>query len=111
MRKLLFVHGREAYRKNCYLICYMFYKNFLFVMPQFFFGFLNVFSGQSMYEPWLYQMFNIIFTVAPIVWYAIFDYEFTKEELFATPKYYLIGPTNKCFNQRVFWLWIAKGTI
>lgn len=33
LRNLLFVHGREAYRKNSYLVCFMFYKNSLFVMP------------------------------------------------------------------------------
>lgn len=35
LRTLLLVHGREAYRKNSFLVCYMFYKNVLFVMPQF----------------------------------------------------------------------------
>jgi len=35
MQSLLFVHGREAYRRNSYLVCYIFYKNILFVLPQF----------------------------------------------------------------------------
>ena len=50
LKNLLFYHGREAYRRNRYLILYQFYKNILFVMPQFFFGFFNVFSGQTFYE-------------------------------------------------------------
>jgi len=75
----LFVHGREAYRRNSYLICYIFYKNILFVVPQFFFGFETAFSGASLYEPWLYQLFNIVFTAVPIIWYAIFDFQYTKE--------------------------------
>ena len=33
LRNLLFVHGREAYRKNSYLICSQFFKNVLLVMP------------------------------------------------------------------------------
>jgi phospholipid-transporting ATPase len=33
LKNLLFVHGREAYRKNSYLICYQFFKNVLLVMP------------------------------------------------------------------------------
>ena len=28
---LLFLHGREAYRRNSFLVIYMFYKNVLFV--------------------------------------------------------------------------------
>lgn len=53
LKTLLFVHGREAYRKNCYLVNYTFYKNFLFVMPQYWFGFYSVFSGQVFYENWM----------------------------------------------------------
>lgn len=33
LRNLLFVHGRESYRRNSYLGNYMFYKNVLMVMP------------------------------------------------------------------------------
>ena len=35
LHRLLFVHGRESYRKNSYIVCFNFYKNALFVMPQF----------------------------------------------------------------------------
>ena len=35
LKNLMFVHGREAYRKNSFVVCYNFYKNTLFVMPQF----------------------------------------------------------------------------
>lgn len=42
---LLFNHGRENYRRNSYLVIYMFYKNVLFVTAQFWFGFANAFSG------------------------------------------------------------------
>jgi P-type E1-E2 ATPase len=31
LKRLLFVHGREAYRKNSYLLLYNFYKNVLYV--------------------------------------------------------------------------------
>ena len=51
---LLFYHGREAYRRNSYLALYMFYKNILFVMPLFWFGFFSSFSGQTLYESVLY---------------------------------------------------------
>jgi len=54
LKSLLFYHGREAYRRNATLAIYMFYKNILFVMPQFWFGFTSAFSGQTLYEPILY---------------------------------------------------------
>ena len=73
MQDLLFVHGREAYRRNSYLVCYTFYKNFLFVMPQLWFGYYSGWSGQVFYEKWMYQIFNIIFTALPIMAYALID--------------------------------------
>lgn len=42
---LLFLHGRESYRRNSFVIIYCFYKSILFVMPQFVFGLFSVFSG------------------------------------------------------------------
>jgi len=54
LQRLLFVHGREAYRKNSFLICYNFYKNCLLVFPLFFYGTLSVFSGQIIYNNWTY---------------------------------------------------------
>jgi phospholipid-transporting ATPase len=45
LRTLLFVHGREAYRRNAYVICYMFYKNLLMNMPLALYGILSQFSG------------------------------------------------------------------
>lgn len=45
LRPLLFYHGREAYRRNGTLAYYMFYKNQLFVLPQYWFGFASGFSG------------------------------------------------------------------
>lgn len=32
LKTLILVHGRESYRRNAYVVCFMFYKNILFVM-------------------------------------------------------------------------------
>lgn len=32
LKPLMFVHGREAYRRNSLLVLYSFYKNFLYVV-------------------------------------------------------------------------------
>lgn len=70
---LLFYHGRECYRRNSFLIIYIFYKNIIYVMPLFFFGFVSTFSGQTLYDKWLYQCYNITFTAFPIMFYALLD--------------------------------------
>ena len=46
----------------------------------------------------LYQLFNVAFTAIPIIWYAVFDWEYSKETLLEKPKYYRIGLQDKHFN-------------
>lgn len=79
LKNLLFCHGREAYRRNTYLISYMFYKNVLYVIPIWMFGWLSFFSGTPIYNNILYQLYNIVFTSIPIIWFAVFDWEHDKE--------------------------------
>lgn len=79
LKNLLFVHGREAYRRNSYLISYMFYKNVLYVIPILTFGFVSQFSATLIYNNWLYQTYNTIYTSLPIMWFAVFDWEVEKE--------------------------------
>jgi magnesium-transporting ATPase (P-type) len=110
----MFLHGRENYRRNADLVCYTFYKNIIFSLPQFFFGFYSAFSGQTLYEKVMHQMFNVAFTGAPIVWYAIMDREFEKPkflEKLVDAKLYKTGIKNEKFTVFVFWYWILKGVM
>lgn len=45
LKPLLFIHGREAYRRNSMLIKYTFYKNVMYMITWFYFGFNSGFSG------------------------------------------------------------------
>jgi len=74
----MFTHGREAYRRNSYLILYMFYKNVVYVLPIFYFGFLSKFSGTQFYNVVFYQLFNVFFTGMPVCWYGTFDWQYSK---------------------------------
>jgi magnesium-transporting ATPase (P-type) len=104
-------------------VCYIFYKNIVFVLPQFWYGFTSAFGGQPLYDQWLYQLYNILFTAFPIMWYALFDEEFLKEELLSNPKHFKIGLKSKQahasindpildlnFGKYRFWRWILYGT-
>ena len=105
LKSLLFCHGREAYRRNAYLISYMFYKNVLYVIPILAFGCISNFSATDIYNLWLYQLYNISFTSLPIMWFAVFDWEFSKEKFLNEPKLYRIGLDDVFFNKWVFWRW------
>jgi phospholipid-transporting ATPase len=111
LQRLLFVHGRESYRKNSTLVCYNFYKNVLVVMPLFWYGVFSVFSAQLFYNTWTYQFYNLFYAALPIVIYALFDREIEFEELMSQPKHYEIGLKDKLFNSTVFWSWIVEAAL
>ncbi|KRW99063.1 P-type ATPase, cytoplasmic domain N [Pseudocohnilembus persalinus] len=109
IRELLLNHGRESYRKNSALICYNFYKNMLLVLPQWWYAFVNGFSGSSNYDPYIYQFYNIFYTSLPIVVYALFDVEYERIQLLKQPKLYRIGLRSELFNKKEFFIWIFFG--
>lgn len=88
LKTLMFVHGRECYRRNAYLIVYFFFKNLLYVLPIWYYGWYSLFSGAQIYNQLLYSSYNVVFTAMPICWYATFDWEFTKETLLEKPSTY-----------------------
>ena len=75
----MFIHGREANRRNSFLVLYTFYKNVLYISAQYVFAFWSCFSGQPLYESFIYQLYNITFTSLPIMYYCLFDFEFNKD--------------------------------
>lgn len=73
LSRLLFLHGRESNRRNSMLVLYNFYKNGVIILVALFYGFYMGFSGQSVYDPILYQAYNVIFSFLPVIFYGIFD--------------------------------------
>lgn len=95
LKQLLFVHGREAYRRNSFLISFMFYKNIIFVIPIVCLGYFSFFSGIALYNDLLYQCFNLFFTSWPIIIFSIYDFQYEKAELLKDPRHYRIGFKSK----------------
>jgi len=73
LKKLLLVHGRWNYRRTCKVCLYMFYKNIVYVFPQFLFGMFCMASGQPIYNDSIYQGYNTFYTATPIVIFGIMD--------------------------------------
>lgn len=111
LKRLLFVHGRECYRRNANLICYNFYKNVLLTMPLFFYGIFSAFSGQILYNMWTYQLFNVSFACVPIMIYACFDRDKNIHSLEYRPELYKIGLKGNLFSGTTFWIWIFEGIL
>ena len=111
LRPLLFVHGRESYRKNSNLVLYNFFKNIVLVFPQFWFSIYNNFSGQTPYDSFIYQLFNVFYTSLPIIVFAVFDVEHERKVLYANKEnYYKIGLMKEMFSSELFWGWFFSAT-
>ena len=71
----------------------------------------STFSGQQLYEAFIYQTYNMNCTGVSIMFYALFDFEFTKRALMDNPQYYEIGIKNTKFNHKRFWSWLMMGWV
>ena len=105
----MFVHGREAYRRNSFLVLYTFYKNVLYISTQWYFGFWSAFSGQPLYEPFIYQLYNVTMTSFPIMYFACFDFEYLKDEFLERPLLYKIGLNHECYSVKNFLQYVLYG--
>ncbi len=112
LRRLIFLYGRESYRRNSVLVLYSFYKNVVLVMPQFWYAiiFVNL-SGVTLYDSFLYQLINVVYTSLPIMFYAIFDRDGTDDDLENGHQYYYPGVKKLYFNSMIFWQWFTFGCL
>ena len=70
---MLLVHGRRNYRRCAMIILYSFYKNFVLILPLFYFIFDNGLSGSALYDSWLIMCYNTVYTSIPIVVFGSLD--------------------------------------
>jgi magnesium-transporting ATPase (P-type) len=106
---LLLCHGRWNYRRLSYLILYMFYKNVVIVMPQYYANMTSHFSGQKLYHDALYQTYNLFFTSLPIMAFGLYDQDMPRADCFKYPQIYILGQQNYHLNVPVFLQWCFNG--
>lgn len=112
LRRLVLGYGREFYRLNSDLIGYFFYKNMIVVLPQIWMSFFNGFSGQIVYEPFIFEFYNVAFTSVPVLWYAIRDRQYRIKDLEKAPVLYMQGPLKLLFNTRkLFSRWLGRAAM
>jgi len=71
--RLLMHHGRLCYLRNAELILYFFYKNLVLTVPHAYFGFMNGFSGATIFDDYYISFYNLLFTSWPLVIRALFE--------------------------------------
>jgi phospholipid-transporting ATPase len=71
--KLLFVHGHWSYTRVSELLLLFYYKNLLFVVPQFLFCLFNGWSSQTLFDDYYIVLFHLLFTAVPLIARGAFD--------------------------------------
>lgn len=108
LRILTLVHGRYAYRRISYFICYYFYKNIILVFCELYFAFENGYSGQTFFADWMPMLYNALWTSWPCVFTFIFDRDVDREMNLSNPIFFEAGHKRKYFNFTVFWVYVSK---
>ena len=115
LRRLLFFHGYLNLMRNSIMVIYFFYKNFVFTIIHFFYGFINNFSGQTIIEDWFISLYNLLFTSIPLAARGILDISLRKEDgiivEISIPYLYKEQRDNPIFNIKNFLLNQLKGII
>jgi len=71
------------------------------------------FSGQQIYDTWLYSLFNVFYASLPIVIYALLDKQYRNKNkcLMVYPSLYQPGIKSVHFNGKRFWLWFINAVV
>jgi len=86
LKRLMLVHGRTDYRRTCKVVLYSFYKNIVLTLVLFAYTFFSGYSGQSLFDDYIYSSYNIILAL-PVVAFGVFDVDIAP---FTLEKYNLL---------------------
>ncbi|KAI8393371.1 uncharacterized protein BYT42DRAFT_550793 [Radiomyces spectabilis] len=107
LQKLLLVQGHWSYERVAEGILNFFFKNIFWVFPSLWYQIYSRFSGNIFYDYSFLQLYNIIFTLAPIIVLGCTDQDITAPYLMRYPTVYNIGIRRKLYTKYRFWLYFA----
>jgi magnesium-transporting ATPase (P-type) len=105
---LICVHGRYSMLQMATLIQYSFYKNIVFIFPQFLFGIVSLFSAQIVYDQIIMTTFNIVWLSLPPLAMGIFERDVDKVTIMANPGLYSEFQHPGVFTARSMIQWLAR---
>eukprot|EP01094_Clydonella_sp_ATCC50884_P011096 TRINITY_DN2089_c0_g2_i2.p1 TRINITY_DN2089_c0_g2~~TRINITY_DN2089_c0_g2_i2.p1 ORF type:complete len:464 (-),score=123.71 TRINITY_DN2089_c0_g2_i2:333-1724(-) len=106
---LLLVHGRFMYKRIAYVMCFFMYKNAIIATVQLLYSIWSGFSAQTYHDAYFRRGFNLVFTAFPIMLYAIFDQDVTRESALRFPELYHETRRNESFRVWRFCKWLGFG--
>mmetsp|Transcript_19623 Transcript_19623/g.28222 ORF Transcript_19623/g.28222 Transcript_19623/m.28222 type:complete len:318 (+) Transcript_19623:78-1031(+) len=110
LRKLLLVHGRWNYCRQSKVFLYSMHKNMVLTLSLFWFSFYAAMSGTSMYESWVYNVYNFALGL-PIIFFGILDRDLSADFALQFPQVYKTGLENVHLNMRTVGAWILNASL
>ncbi|KAI9255787.1 hypothetical protein BDA99DRAFT_574021 [Phascolomyces articulosus] len=107
LHKLLLVQGHWNYHRISEMILNFFYKNVLWVFPSLWYQIYSRFSGNIFYDYSFLQLYNVIFTVAPVVILGCTDETITAPYLRKYPQVYEVGTDHRLYTRLRYWLYFG----
>lgn len=110
LRKLLLVHGRWNYVRQSQTFLYSMHKNIVITLTLFWFSYYTAVSGTSMYESWVYSVFNVVLGL-PIVFFGIMDRDISASFALANPHTYMTGAKNVYLSVTCIGWWLFNACL
>ncbi|KAI8373699.1 hypothetical protein BD560DRAFT_446220 [Blakeslea trispora] len=107
LHKLLLIQGHWSYARISEMILNFFFKNVFWVFPSLWYQIYSGWSGNIFYDYSFLQLYNIIFTLAPVVVLGATDQDLTASYLKRLPQVYTIGIERKLYTRFRFWLYFS----
>ncbi|CAG8589343.1 6030_t:CDS:2, partial [Dentiscutata heterogama] len=103
LKKLLLVHGHWDYMRIAEMILNFFYKNVIWVFP------VLWFSANIFYDYSFVQLYNMLFTVAPVVVLGTIDQSVTASYCLKYPSIYNLGIKRMRYSKKLFAIYFLDG--
>ena len=100
-------HSRNYIRMSK-LILYIFYKNVMMNLVQYWYMYWTGFSGQKFFLEYGLQAYNLALTAVPVILVGIFEQDLPDHVVMAYPMLYQIGQRDTKFNTKTVWTWISS---
>jgi len=100
LKRLLLVHGSWSVHRLSRVIQYCIFKNIVLYLGQFWYSFVNMYTGQTLYDGMMLINFSIIFTQAPLTIIGITDQFVQAPDLIENPQLYRFGQNERFVSKR-----------
>jgi len=105
LESLILIHGRWDFFRQSIVVLFSFYKNAVMAGCLMVFSGENLYSGQSLFDPWVITFLNFA-AFAPIFFVGMFDRCLEKDYIRRNPIVYKASRENELITNRVRLRWV-----